>query len=124
MVTSSYQDANLHHNVIAGRSVTGVFHFVNKTPIEWFFKKQDTVETATCESDHPYTRICVKQIIDLRITLRYLGVPLREKSCMFGDNKYAVDSSMTLQGKTHKRHVALSFHRVREAIVLGIFSCR
>ena len=35
---------------------------------------------------------------------------------MFRDNQSVVDSSMTLHAKIHKRHVTLSFHRVREAI--------
>ena len=38
----------------------------------------------------------------------------------FGDNKSAVDSSMTLNRKIHKRHIAMSFHRVRESMATGI----
>lgn len=39
---------------------------------------------------------------------------------MFGDNKSVVDSSMIPHHKLHKRHNALSLHRVREAIASGI----
>jgi hypothetical protein len=43
-----YVDANLFHDIITGRSVTGILHLVvNKTPIDWYSKKQATVETAT-----------------------------------------------------------------------------
>jgi hypothetical protein len=35
---------------------------------------------------------------------------------MFGDIKSAVDSSMQLHAKLHKRHTMLAFHRVQEAI--------
>ena len=38
---------------------------------------------------------------------------------MFGDNKSVVDSAMKPQSKLHKRHTALSFHRVRESIAAG-----
>jgi hypothetical protein len=38
---------------------------------------------------------------------------------MFGDNESVVNSSMRLDAKLHKRHNALSFHRVREAIAAG-----
>jgi hypothetical protein len=65
-------------------------------------------------------RICVEQIINLRSTPRYLGVPVREKNYMFGNNKSVVDSSMGLHAKLHKCHTMLSFHRVREAITSGI----
>ena len=65
-------------------------------------------------------RTCVEQVIDLRNTLRYLGVPLRGKSWMFGDNESVVNSSAQPHAKLHKRHTALSFHRVREAIAARI----
>ena len=111
-----YVDANLYHDYITGRSLTGILHLLNKTPIDWFSKKQATVETATYGSEFVAARTCVEQIIDLRLTLRYLGVPIRDKSYMFGDNKAVVDSSTVPHSKLHKRHNALSFHRVREAI--------
>jgi hypothetical protein len=115
-----YVDANLFHDVITGRSVTGILHLVNKTPIDWYSKKQATVETATYGSEYVAARTCVEQVMDLRLTLRYLGVPIREKSYMFGDNKTVVESSIRPHAKLHKRHMALSFHRVREAIAAGI----
>ena len=120
VTTTSYVDANLMHCKATGKSVTGILHFVNQTPVEWYSKKAATVETATYGSEFVAARTCVEQIIDLRNTLRYLGVPLREKAFMFGDNQSVVNSSMEVHAKLHKRHTILSFHRVREAIASGI----
>ncbi len=53
--------------------------------------------------------------MDLRHTLRYLGAPLREKSYMFGDN----ESATRPHSRLRKRHTALSFHMVREAVAAG-----
>jgi hypothetical protein len=39
---------------------------------------------------------------------------------MFVDNKTVVDSSTTPHAKLHKRHSALSFHCVREAVAAKI----
>ena len=39
------------HNLITGRSCTGVIHFLNQTPIDWFGKRQAQVETATFGSE-------------------------------------------------------------------------
>jgi hypothetical protein len=117
---SHYVDANLMHDVTAKKSVTGILHLINKTPLDWYSKKQATVETATYGSVFVAARICIEQIIDLRSMLRYLGVPDREKNYIFGDNKSVVDSSMGLHAKLHKRHTMLCFHRVREAIASGI----
>jgi hypothetical protein len=115
-----YVDANLMHDMVTGRSVTGIIHLLNQTPIDFYSKKQATVETATYGSEFVAARTCVEQIIDLRNTLRYLGVPIRDKSYMFGDNKSVTDSASRIDAKLHKRHTMLSFHRVREAIASGM----
>ena len=108
------------HCLLTGRSVTGILHLLNKTPMEWFAKKQSTVETATYGSEFIAARICVEQIIEFRLVLRYLGVPIREHSYMFGDNESVVNSATTIHSKLHKRHVMLSYHRVRECIASGM----
>ncbi len=64
-----YMDANLYHNMITGRSVTGILHLANKTLIDWYSKKQATVKTATYGSEFIAACICVDQSIDLRNTL-------------------------------------------------------
>ena len=119
---SHFFDANLMHDIVTGRSVTGILHLVNKTPVDWFSKKQPTVETATYGSEFVAGRTCVEQVIDLRCTLRYLGVPIRKKSYMFGDNESMVNSSTQVHAKLHKRHTILSFHRVREAVASGMIA--
>jgi hypothetical protein len=69
-------DANLYHDVITGRLVTGILHLCNQTLIELFSKRQACVQTATFGSEFVAARIVVDQIVDLRNTLRYLGVPV------------------------------------------------
>jgi hypothetical protein len=120
VLTTSYKDANLMHDLMTGRSLTGILHFVNKTPIDWYSKKQATVETATYGSEFISARTCTEQIIDLRNTLRYLGVPVVDQSFMFGDNEAVVNSSTLPHAKLNKRHTMLSFHKVREAIASGM----
>jgi hypothetical protein len=116
VVTISYVDANLMHDMLSGKSVTGVLHLINKTPIDWYSKKQSTVETATYGSEFVAAKTCVEQIVDLRLLLRYLGTPICDHSYMFGDNNSVVGSATTPDAKLTKRHVMLSFHKVREAI--------
>ena len=120
VVTTTYIDANLYHDFITGRAVTGALHLVNGTPGDWFSKRQATVETATYGSEFVAAHIAVEQIIDLRNTLRYLGVPVQGKSMLFGDNESVVTSSTLPHSGLNKRHNALSYHKVREAIAAGI----
>lgn len=116
IVLTSYVDANLYHDMVTGRSVTGVLHLVNQTPFDWFSKKQPTVETATYGSEFVAARTATEQIMANRGSFRYLGVDIIGPTIMFGDNKSVVTSSTVPQSPLSKRHVALSYHRVREAI--------
>jgi hypothetical protein len=37
---SHYFDANLYHNMVTGRSVTAILHFLNQTPMDWYLKNK------------------------------------------------------------------------------------
>ena len=120
--TTHYVDDNLHHDLATGKAVTAVLHFLNQTPIDAYTKRQSTVETATYGSEFVAARTAVDQIIDIRTTLRYLGVPIRDKSYMLGDNR-SVDTSSTIPNSTiSRRHHLASYHRVREAIAAKYIS--
>ena len=93
VLTTTYKDANLFHDFVTGRAVTGILHLLNQTPIDWFSKRQATVETATYGSEFMVACIVVDQIIVLCTDLRYFRVPIQEKSYLFGDNKSVITSS-------------------------------
>jgi hypothetical protein len=118
--TTTYVDANLMHDLTTGRSASGILHMVNNTPIEWFSKRQNTVESATYGSEFTAARIATDQIIDLRYTLRMLGVPIDGPAWMFGDNQSVVTSSTLPHSPLTKRHYALAYHRVCEAIAAKV----
>ena len=67
VLTRTFKDSSLYHDFLTGRAVTGILHLLNKTPIDWFSKRQATVETATYGSEFVAARIAVEQIIDYRL---------------------------------------------------------
>ena len=120
VITTTYIDTNLYHCMLTGKSVSGVLHLFNNTPTGWYAsKKQWSAETATYGSKFVATRTATEQVIDNRLSLRYLGVPVKE-TFMFGDNKSVVNSSNIPTDMLHKWHIMLSWHRVREWIAAKI----
>lgn len=116
VVMSCYKDANLYHDLATGRAVTGVLHFMNQTPIDWFTRKQATVETATYGSEFSAAKTAIQQIMALRITLRYLGVEVHGPTYLFGDNESVVKSGSLPLSQLNKRHHGLAYHFTREAV--------
>jgi hypothetical protein len=120
-------DANLYHDMLTGRAVTGILHLLNGTPIDWCSNCQGTVDVAVHGSEFVAARIATDQIIDIRTTLRYLGIPIRVKTYMFGDKQSVVTCSTLPHSLLNKRQNALSCHRVQEAIaakILGFIHIR
>ena len=66
VVLTHFYDANLMHDILSGKAVTGILHFANKTSMMWFSKKQATTETATFGAEFVAGRTCIEQIVDLR----------------------------------------------------------
>lgn len=46
-IMTTYANANLMHNMVKGRAVTAILHFLNKTTIVYYSKKQPAVERST-----------------------------------------------------------------------------
>ena len=84
VTTTTTVDANLNHCLATGRSVTGCLHFVNHTPIDSYSKRQATMETATYGSEFLASKTDTEQIVDLRHTLKYLGVPINKIILVWG----------------------------------------
>jgi hypothetical protein len=120
--TTVFVDANLYHNHVSGRAVTGILMLLNKTPIDWYTKRQGCVETSTYGSEFVASRIATDKIVETRYMLRMLGVPLSGPAYMFGDNLAVVSSSTIPEHTLKKRHNALAYHRVREAVAAGIIN--
>ena len=56
----------------------------------------------------------------MRYTLRMMGVPLDGPSWMFGDNLGVIMSTTIPHSSLTKRHNALAYHRIKEAVAAGI----
>jgi hypothetical protein len=78
-------------------SLAGILHLMNKMPINWYSKKQATAKMVTYESEFISAWMCINQIVDLHLPLRYLSIPIRDVSYMFRGNKTVIDSSTTCQ---------------------------
>jgi hypothetical protein len=115
-ILSHYFDANLMHDVLSGKAVTGVVHFYDKTQVDWYCKKQSITETATYGSEFLACRTCPEQIIDHRQYVQYLGAPVYEKDYARGDNNTMINCANIPDAKLHKRYNILPFHFVRRLL--------
>jgi hypothetical protein len=115
-----FKDADHAHDVVTRRSVTGILLFANNMPIEWISKRQKTVETSTYGSELVASRIATDTIVEYRYKFRMLGIPIEGHALMLGDNASVIASTTIPSSPLRKKHNAVAYHRVREAIAAGI----
>ena len=116
---SCFVDADHAGNLVTRRSHSGIIIFCNRAPIIWYSKRQNTVETSTFGSEFVAARIAVELIESLRYKLRMFGVPLVGPANMFCDNNGVVVNCTTPESTLKKKHNAIAYHKVREAVAQG-----
>ena len=120
VVTSCFVDAN-HAGCKVTRCLhTGVILFVNKAPILWYSKRQNTVETSTFGSEFCAMKTAIDMIEGLRYKLRMLGIPMAGATSVFCDNESVVKNSTAPESTLKKHHNAIAYHCAREAQAAGI----
>ena len=115
-----FVDADHAGNKITWRSYTGVIILMNNALILWICKRQSTIETSTFGSEFLALRAATESIIGLRYRLRAMGVPINGPCSIFCDNNSVVISSTVPESRLKKKHNALAYHKVCEAIAAGI----
>jgi hypothetical protein len=111
-----FVDANHAGDKVDRRSQTGVLIFINKAPIHWYSKKQNTVEASTFGAEFYAMRTALEMIEALRYKLRMFGIPIDGPANVYCDNQ-AVHMNITIPESTlKKKHHSICYHRCRESI--------
>jgi hypothetical protein len=117
-----YCDADHAHCLETRRSVTGIILFVNKTPVKWYSKRQNTVESSTYGSELVAARIASEIVIDFRGRLRLLGIAVTGPSVLLIDNQSVVANMTLPSGTLKKKHNSIAFHKVRFLVTAGVIT--
>jgi hypothetical protein len=120
VITSCFVDANHAGNVVTRRSHTGILLYVNNAPVQWYSKRQNTVESSSFGSEFVALRIAKEMIVTLRYKLRMFGVPVQGATNVFCDNNGVVKNTSIPHSMLQKKHNAINYHAIREAVAAGI----
>jgi hypothetical protein len=93
----------------------GVILYINRAPIIWYCKRQNTVESSTFGSEFIAMEIAVELIEGLRYKLRMMGVPIEDPCNVFCDNEAVVKNYTRPELTLKRKHQAIAYHRTCEA---------
>jgi hypothetical protein len=83
----TFVNADLAGNTVTRRSQTGIVIFVNRAPVIWYSKRQNTVEVSMFGSEITAMKNAIELIEALRYKLRMFGVPIDGARNIFCDNE-------------------------------------
>jgi hypothetical protein len=105
-------DAAHATDLITRRSTTGYVFFLNGTPIQWYSKRQNTIESSTFGSEFVALKIATEANEALRYKLRMFGVHIDGPTNGFCDNNSVVTNVMYPESTLN------TYHKVRESVAM------
>ena len=118
--TSIFFDSDHAHDRKTRRSITGMIAFVGRTPVHWTSRRQGAIASSTYTAEFMAGRTAAEEAVALRYTLRALGIPIEQPTNLNGDNLGMLQSIQLPDAQMKKKHIAISFHLVRESVAAGI----
>ena len=119
ILISCFVDADHAGNRITRSSHTGIIIFCNRAPIQWYSKRQNTVDSSSFGPKFIALRIATEMIEALRYKLRMFGIPLKGPANIFCDNNSVVTNPTHPESTLHKKHNGIPYHKVRESVASG-----
>ena len=118
VVIRIYVDADHAGDAITRRSRTGYIMYLNNAVVNWYSKKQGSIEGATFGSEFMAMKTAVEVNRGFRYKLRMMGVPIDEPTYLYGDNMSVLHNTTTPESTLKKKSNSIAYHMVREAVAM------
>ena len=122
VVTTAFADASYAANKKDRRSHSGCLIFVNRAPIKWLSKRQQTVETSAFSSEFLTLKGCIKNVAHLSFKLHMFGIPIMEGHAtnVFCDDEGVVKNTTNVDSTLNKKHSSVAYHFTRWCVAAGV----
>ena len=113
-------DASFASCDMTKRSMTAVIAILGSTVVKTHCKRQHTVETSTYGAEIVALRIGVEIALEIRYKLRMMGIKFNPVTNVLCDNLSVVINAQFPTSSLKKKHNAVAYHKIREAVAAGI----
>lgn len=115
----AFCDSDHAGDLLTRRSRTGVLIFLNRSPILWHSKRQNSIESSTFGSEFMALKMCSELVQGLRYKLRMFGIPLDGPAHIRVDNMSVVNNTTLPESVLKKKSNSIAYHFVRENVANG-----
>jgi hypothetical protein len=115
----TFVDLDHASDQLTRRSRTGVLIYLNRAPIIWYSKKQNSIEASTFGSEFMALKTAAELVSGLPYKLRMMGIPIESATQMRVDNMSVVNNTSLPESVLKKKSNSIAYHYVREAVAAG-----
>ena len=123
MVTSAFVDASHGAKKVTRISHSGYVLFINKEPVKWTSKREQTVKTSAFSSKFISLKQCIEDVEHLRFKLRMFGIPISEDqphTVILCDNESVVKNKSNVESSLNKNNSDIAYHFSRWNVTAGV----
>lgn len=115
-----FSDADWAGNRDDYTSTTGYLMYLGASPISWSSRKQKTVARSSTEAEYKALADSSCEVLWITSLLNELGVKLSKQPVLYCDNMGAKSLSANPVFHSRMKHIALSYHFVRQQVQTGL----
>jgi len=127
IILEAYVDSDWKKCTKTRRSTSGYVFYLNKCPISWYSKLQDTVAMSSVEAEIIALGTSVQEALYVRGLLKELGYAQEKPTIIYVDNSGAKSYGTNpgqYSGKRNMRHIELRYYFIREHVRNGNIEIR
>ena len=120
---TAFVDDSHAANTVTRRSHSGYAVFINRAPVVWYSKQQNTVETSTFPLNSLRLRYVSKRLstYDLNCDALVYPFPVESLPC-FCDNESVVKNTSNVESTLNKKHSSVAYHHCRWSVAAGVIT--
>ena len=111
-----YNDSDWSEAMDDRKSTTSFIFYMGENAFTWVLKKQSIITLSTCEVVYVAATSCVCHAIWLQNLLKEIGLPQKELTKFFVDNKSAIDLAKNPVFHDRSKHIDTRYHYIKECI--------
>ena len=114
-----FVDSDHAGDKVSCRSSSGFLIYVNTPLVQWFSKKQSTVETSVFGAEFITMKQGTDALQGLRYMLRMVDIPMSSLSFIYGDNMSVIHNSSRPESVLRKKSYSFCYHAVHDSLAMG-----
>ena len=101
------------------RSRTGFMIYMNMSLINWYSKRQSTIETLVLGAEFVDMKVRIETLWAILYKLMMVGIPILSASYVYGDNMLVIHNNSKQESTLRKKCNVITYHAIFEYVAMG-----